>query len=240
MLVLLIIFLITIPVVTQSIQLQLPKETNEVRVTKPENIVISVDAQGRCTGTTPAWPQAEQLRERLKQVSTRQSRSRRCMIRGADAAAVTIPWARSWTPASAPASQACPSSPSRPHSADRRDAGAADHADHHHPDPAALGESEHAGRRAAAAARSRPRSCVARCRFRRTVIYWTMARSLRVARRWKPSSRKLPSRRRSSRRVHLRPEQARVQVRSLSPCVMASAQRLGASPRSASSAASSS
>jgi biopolymer transport protein ExbD len=46
MLVLLIIFLITIPVVTTSIQLQLPKETVEVRETKPENIIISVDRDG--------------------------------------------------------------------------------------------------------------------------------------------------------------------------------------------------
>jgi biopolymer transport protein TolQ len=43
MLVLLIIFLITIPVVTTSIPVQLPKERVEVRETKPENIVISVD-----------------------------------------------------------------------------------------------------------------------------------------------------------------------------------------------------
>ena len=35
MLVLLIIFLITIPVVTQSISLELPKERNVVTVTKP-------------------------------------------------------------------------------------------------------------------------------------------------------------------------------------------------------------
>ena len=47
MLVLLIIFLITIPVVTTSIPVQLPKERNEVRETKPENIVLSVDLQDR-------------------------------------------------------------------------------------------------------------------------------------------------------------------------------------------------
>jgi biopolymer transport protein ExbD len=46
MLVLLIIFLITIPVVTTSVQVSLPKERNEVRETKPDNVVISVDAQG--------------------------------------------------------------------------------------------------------------------------------------------------------------------------------------------------
>jgi biopolymer transport protein ExbD len=46
MLVLLIIFLITIPVVTTSIKVDLPKESNAVRETKPENIVVSVDASG--------------------------------------------------------------------------------------------------------------------------------------------------------------------------------------------------
>ena len=47
MLVLLIIFLITIPVVTTSIPVQLPKERNEIRETKPENITLSVDPAGR-------------------------------------------------------------------------------------------------------------------------------------------------------------------------------------------------
>ena len=47
MLVLLIIFLITIPVVTTSIKVDLPKESNAVRETKPETIVVSVDGVGR-------------------------------------------------------------------------------------------------------------------------------------------------------------------------------------------------
>ena len=42
MLVLLIIFLITIPVVTQSITLELPKERNVVTVTKPENVELTI------------------------------------------------------------------------------------------------------------------------------------------------------------------------------------------------------
>jgi len=46
MLVLLIIFLITIPVVTQSISLDLPKERNVVTVTKPENILLAVSKDG--------------------------------------------------------------------------------------------------------------------------------------------------------------------------------------------------
>ena len=46
MLVLLIIFLITIPVVTQTVPMSLPKETNIARQTKPENIDISVNKDG--------------------------------------------------------------------------------------------------------------------------------------------------------------------------------------------------
>ena|SRR5438874_8533061 len=46
MLVLLIIFLITIPVVIKSVQLQLPVATNIVTITKPENITLAVDKAG--------------------------------------------------------------------------------------------------------------------------------------------------------------------------------------------------
>jgi biopolymer transport protein ExbD len=46
MLVLLIIFLITIPVVVQQVPLELPKEANQPTQTKPENIVIAVNREG--------------------------------------------------------------------------------------------------------------------------------------------------------------------------------------------------
>jgi biopolymer transport protein ExbD len=46
MLVLLIIFLITIPVVVQNVPLELPKERNVPTQTKPENVVISVNKDG--------------------------------------------------------------------------------------------------------------------------------------------------------------------------------------------------
>ena len=46
MLVLLIIFLITIPAITQTVQLDLPKEKNIVTVTKPENILLAVNKDG--------------------------------------------------------------------------------------------------------------------------------------------------------------------------------------------------
>jgi len=47
MLVLLIIFLITIPVVTTSIPVKLPTERVQMRETKPDSIIISVDREGR-------------------------------------------------------------------------------------------------------------------------------------------------------------------------------------------------
>ncbi len=46
MLVLLIIFLITIPAITQNVQVELPPEKNLPTQTKPENILISVDKDG--------------------------------------------------------------------------------------------------------------------------------------------------------------------------------------------------
>ena len=70
MLVLLIIFLITIPVVTTSVPVQLPKERVEVRETKPENIVISVDPAGNVYWYDTRVNDVENLVARLKKVST--------------------------------------------------------------------------------------------------------------------------------------------------------------------------
>jgi biopolymer transport protein ExbD len=69
MLVLLIIFLITIPVVTTSIPVQLPKERNEVRETKPENITLSVDVKGRIYWNDLQIPTTPALIDRLKKIS---------------------------------------------------------------------------------------------------------------------------------------------------------------------------
>ena len=69
MLVLLIIFLITVPVVTTSIPVQLPKERNEVRETKPENITISVDAQGGIFWNDLRIKDNEALIDRLKKIA---------------------------------------------------------------------------------------------------------------------------------------------------------------------------
>ena len=69
MLVLLIIFLITVPVVTTSIPVELPKERNEIRETKPENIVLSVDQQGAIYWNELRIPSTAALIERLKKIA---------------------------------------------------------------------------------------------------------------------------------------------------------------------------
>ena len=69
MLVLLIIFLITVPVVTTSIPVELPKERNEIRETKPENITISVDAAGRIYWNDLRIENTVALIERLKKIA---------------------------------------------------------------------------------------------------------------------------------------------------------------------------
>ena len=69
MLVLLIIFLITIPVVTQSIAMSLPKENNIARQTKPENIEISVSRDGEVYWNNQLVADNDALFERLKKVA---------------------------------------------------------------------------------------------------------------------------------------------------------------------------
>ena len=66
MLVLLIIFLITIPVVTTSIKVDLPKEKNMVRETKPENVIISVDVKGKIFLYDTPIKNSEDLLNRMK------------------------------------------------------------------------------------------------------------------------------------------------------------------------------
>jgi biopolymer transport protein ExbD len=69
MLVLLIIFLITIPVVTQSINLKLPLESNVPRQTKPENIEIAVTKDGDVYWSMQLVPDNEDLVNRLKKIA---------------------------------------------------------------------------------------------------------------------------------------------------------------------------
>ena len=69
MLVLLIIFLITIPVVTHTVAVNLPKETNIARQTKPENIEISVNKDGDIFWNQTLVPDTDALFQRLSKVA---------------------------------------------------------------------------------------------------------------------------------------------------------------------------
>jgi biopolymer transport protein ExbD len=71
MLVLLIIFLITIPVVTQSVNLSLPKEINVPTQTKPENILLAVSKDGDVYWNTRRMPDTEALVTELKKESVK-------------------------------------------------------------------------------------------------------------------------------------------------------------------------
>jgi biopolymer transport protein ExbD len=66
MLVLLIIFLITIPVVTTSVPVELPNQVNQPRDTRPDTVVVSLDANGKMFLFDTAVTDAADLERRLK------------------------------------------------------------------------------------------------------------------------------------------------------------------------------
>lgn len=70
MLVLLIVFMITIPVITQTVPLDLPQVRNEATKTKPENINISVNKEGQVFWNQGLLRDNSELLERLKQSAT--------------------------------------------------------------------------------------------------------------------------------------------------------------------------
>jgi len=66
MLVLLIVFMITVPVITQTVPLDLPKVRNEATKTKPENINLSVNKEGQVFWNQGKLRDNNDLLERLK------------------------------------------------------------------------------------------------------------------------------------------------------------------------------
>ena len=72
MLVLLIIFLITIPAIVQNVPVALPAERNIVTMTKPENIVISVNKDGDIFWNQQLMADTDALFEKLKVVAVLQ------------------------------------------------------------------------------------------------------------------------------------------------------------------------
>ena len=70
MLVLLIIFIITVPVMKHSVNIDLPRATSTPQDAKPETIRLSVDAQGRYFWNEQELPEAD-LVPRLEEASRR-------------------------------------------------------------------------------------------------------------------------------------------------------------------------
>jgi biopolymer transport protein ExbD len=69
MLVLLIVFMITIPVITQTVPVDLPKVRNEATKTKPENINISVNKDGQVFWNQSLVPDNATLLERFDAIA---------------------------------------------------------------------------------------------------------------------------------------------------------------------------
>lgn len=69
MLVILIIFLITVPVVIKTVPVELPKASNVPTQTRPENIVVAVDVDGQLYWNDAKLPDLQTLLDRLKTVA---------------------------------------------------------------------------------------------------------------------------------------------------------------------------
>jgi len=71
MLVLLIIFLITIPVINKTVKVDLPKAVNIPTQTKPENITVAVDKAGNIYWNDRKMPNKEELLAHIKEAAVR-------------------------------------------------------------------------------------------------------------------------------------------------------------------------
>jgi biopolymer transport protein ExbD len=69
MLVLLIIFLITIPVVNAAVAVNLPRESNQLRQALPQTVIVSVDAVGATYWFDAKLASGEILQQRLARIA---------------------------------------------------------------------------------------------------------------------------------------------------------------------------
>jgi biopolymer transport protein ExbD len=81
MLVMLIIFLVTIPVINKTIKVDLPKAANIPTVTKPENITVAIDRNGNIYWNEGLVPDRTRLQE-LVVAAARQEPQPEIHIRG--------------------------------------------------------------------------------------------------------------------------------------------------------------
>src|SRR5215472_10779896 len=71
MLVLLIIFLITIPVINKTVKVDLPKAVNIPTQTKPENITVAVDKDGNIFWNDRKMPNRDELLAHIKEAAVK-------------------------------------------------------------------------------------------------------------------------------------------------------------------------
>jgi len=71
MLVLLIIFLITIPVINKTVKVNLPKAVNIPTQTKPENITVAVDRDGNIFWNDRRMPNRDELLSHIKEAAVK-------------------------------------------------------------------------------------------------------------------------------------------------------------------------
>lgn len=69
MLVLLIIFLITIPVVNAAVAVKLPRESNQLRQAQADTVILSVDASGASYWFDARLTDGQALRQRLDRIA---------------------------------------------------------------------------------------------------------------------------------------------------------------------------
>jgi biopolymer transport protein ExbD len=72
MLVLLIIFLITVPVINTSVVVRLPKEANQLRQSQVDTVLVSVDARGGTYWFDTRLNDPQSLQEHMRQVAALQ------------------------------------------------------------------------------------------------------------------------------------------------------------------------
>jgi biopolymer transport protein ExbD len=72
MLVLLIIFLITVPVINTSVVVRLPRQANQLQQSQPDTVLISVDALGGIYWLDTRLNDPQSLQDRLRQAAARQ------------------------------------------------------------------------------------------------------------------------------------------------------------------------
>lgn len=72
MLVLLVIFMITAPLLTHAVKIELPKASSAVNIAKPENVALSLDAEGRVFWNGELLQHQSEWRSRMAEAAERE------------------------------------------------------------------------------------------------------------------------------------------------------------------------